>query len=82
MNKYLKYQPTVKLERLSPIFCDICKFVTHEKELLKCHEKMSHPETDFSKSFETSVLSVEVTKTGNAKKSIFTFFIHKKVCRT
>jgi hypothetical protein len=82
MNKYLKYRPTVKLERLSPIFCDICQFVTHEKELLKCHEKMSHPETDFSQSFETSVLNVEVTKTGNAKCLFLLFLSTRKGYRT
>ncbi len=50
MSKSLTYQPTVQLVKLSPITCNLCQFLTFQKELLKRHVKMSHSETDLDES--------------------------------
>jgi hypothetical protein len=62
MSKNLRYQPVVQLVKLSPITCNLCQFVTFEKELLKRHVAMSHSEADFEES--VGRVDYEDAKTG------------------
>ena len=74
MNKYVKYQPFVQLERLSPMSCHTCQFVTYERESLTRHQITSHSQTGCPESIETAVIHCKDTKTGKFVLEFVIFF--------